>query len=169
MPEADFQTLPVRIRNVDEMRFVNNIRVLRLKIKLNLLCSVNSRRICTLSFKISSILILHDQTVCLSLHILQFFTKYSKLNFIFIKYHGILRSSLFLIRSLGLRRRLRDAQRAMERAMLGLYDYVIKSEMWRSVEEQSYRHSSTSLKAEVAMGGHIVRRKDGRWGPNVQK
>ncbi|CAH2268328.1 jg5504 [Pararge aegeria aegeria] len=43
--------------------------------------------------------------------------------------------------------------------------YVIKSEMWRSVERVT-DHSSTSREAEVTMGGA---RMDGRWGPMVLK
>ncbi|CAH2265080.1 jg9255 [Pararge aegeria aegeria] len=61
---------------------------------------------------------------------------------------------------MGLIRRLRVTQRALERAMLriSLRDQIRN-------RHQSYRHSSTSCKAEVAMGG--VHTSEERWGPKV--
>ncbi|CAH2264379.1 jg18441 [Pararge aegeria aegeria] len=69
---------------------------------------------------------------------------------------------------MGLIKSLRVTQRAMERTMLGvsLRDRISNVEIRRSSTtnlHQSYRHSSTSREAEVAMARQIVRRKDGRW------
>ncbi|CAH2240381.1 jg26420 [Pararge aegeria aegeria] len=51
--------------------------------------------------------------------------------------------------------------------MLGvsLRDQIRNVEIRR--RHQSYQHSSQNREAEVAMGGHIIRRRDGRWGPKV--
>ncbi|CAH2269199.1 jg1722 [Pararge aegeria aegeria] len=59
---------------------------------------------------------------------------------------------------MGLIRRLRITQRAMERAMLGV---SLRDQMRRSVEIQSYRHRSASRKAEVGMGG--AHSSENRW------
>ncbi|CAH2234703.1 jg4689 [Pararge aegeria aegeria] len=67
----------------------------------------------------------------------------------------------------GLIRRLIVTQRAMERAMLGvsLRDRIRNVEMRRRTRVTQVAQRVAKLKWHWA--GHIVRRKDGRWGPKV--
>ncbi|CAH2217490.1 jg7765 [Pararge aegeria aegeria] len=53
----------------------------------------------------------------------------------------------------------------MEIAMLGVYLYEIKSVMRKSKSRRVIDIAQRKLKWQWA--GHIVRRKDGRWGPKV--
>ncbi|CAH2251286.1 jg5978 [Pararge aegeria aegeria] len=64
-------------------------------------------------------------------------------------------------------RRLRVTQRAMERAMLGvsLRDRIRNVEILRRTRVTDIAQRVAKLKWQWA--GHIVRRKDGRWGPKV--
>ncbi|CAH2249803.1 jg6087 [Pararge aegeria aegeria] len=68
---------------------------------------------------------------------------------------------------MGLIRRLRVTQRAMERAMLGvsLRDRIRNVEIRRRTRVTDIAQRVANLKWQWA--GHIVRRKDGRWGPKV--
>ncbi|CAH2240241.1 jg1798 [Pararge aegeria aegeria] len=68
---------------------------------------------------------------------------------------------------MGLIRRLRVTQRAMERAMLGvsLRDRIRNVEIRRRTKVTDIAQRVAKLKWQWA--GHIVRRKDGRWGPKV--
>ncbi|CAH2265287.1 jg19802 [Pararge aegeria aegeria] len=69
--------------------------------------------------------------------------------------------------TMGLIRRLRVTQRAMERAMLGvsLRDRIRNVEIRRRTKVTDIAQRVAKLKWQWA--GHIVRRKDGRWGPKV--
>ncbi|CAH2232298.1 jg21680 [Pararge aegeria aegeria] len=68
---------------------------------------------------------------------------------------------------MGLMRRLRVTQRAMERAMIGvsLRDRIRNVEIRRRTRVTDIAQRVAKLKWQWA--GHIVRRKDGRWGPKV--
>ncbi|CAH2216098.1 jg25752 [Pararge aegeria aegeria] len=68
---------------------------------------------------------------------------------------------------MGLIKRLRVTQRAMERAMLGvsLRDRISNVEIRRRTRVTDMAQRVAKLKWQWA--GHIVRRKDGRWGPKV--
>ncbi|CAH2207771.1 jg3037 [Pararge aegeria aegeria] len=68
---------------------------------------------------------------------------------------------------MGLIRRLRVTQRAMERAMLGvsLRNRIRNVEIRRRTKVTDITQRVAKLKWQWA--GHIVRRKDGRWGPKV--
>ncbi|CAH2266802.1 jg7985 [Pararge aegeria aegeria] len=74
-------------------------------------------------------------------------------------------SETFLL-IIGLTRRLRVTQRAMVRAMLGvsLRD-KIRNVIRRSTRITDIAQRVAKLKWQWA--GHIVRRRDGRWGPKV--
>ncbi|CAH2267916.1 jg8378 [Pararge aegeria aegeria] len=67
--------------------------------------------------------------------------------------------------TMGPIRRLRVTQRAMERAMLGvsLRDQIRNAEIRRRTRVTDIAQRVAMLKRQWA--GHIVRRKDGRWGP----
>ncbi|CAH2242429.1 jg20431 [Pararge aegeria aegeria] len=69
--------------------------------------------------------------------------------------------------TVGLIRSLRVTQRAMERAMLGvsLRDRIRNVEIRRRTKVTDIAQRVAKLKWQWA--GHIVRRKDGRWGPKV--
>ncbi|CAH2243454.1 jg9370 [Pararge aegeria aegeria] len=69
--------------------------------------------------------------------------------------------------TMGLIRRLRVTQRAMERAMLGvsLLDRIRNVEIRRRTRVTDIAQRVAKLKWQWA--GHIVRRKDGRWGPEL--
>ncbi|CAH2237416.1 jg11271 [Pararge aegeria aegeria] len=69
---------------------------------------------------------------------------------------------------MGLIRRLRVTQRAMERAMLGvsLRDRIRNVEIRRRTRVTDIAQRVAKLMWQWA--GHIVRRKDGRWGSKVQ-
>ncbi|CAH2266632.1 jg19819 [Pararge aegeria aegeria] len=69
--------------------------------------------------------------------------------------------------TMDLIRRLRVTQRAMERAMLGvsLRDRIRNVEIRRRTKVTDIAQGVAKLKWQWA--GHIVRRKDGRWGPKV--
>ncbi|CAH2248562.1 jg24159 [Pararge aegeria aegeria] len=69
--------------------------------------------------------------------------------------------------TMGLIRRLRVTQRAMERAMLGvsLRDRIRNVEIRRRTKVTDIAQRVAKLKWQWA--GHIVRRKDGRWGLKV--
>ncbi|CAH2208150.1 jg24341 [Pararge aegeria aegeria] len=68
---------------------------------------------------------------------------------------------------MGLIRRLRVTQQAMERAMLGVYlrDQIRNVEIRRRDKVTDIALRVAKLKWQSA--GHIVRRKDGRWDPKV--
>ncbi|CAH2242064.1 jg21975 [Pararge aegeria aegeria] len=68
---------------------------------------------------------------------------------------------------MGLIRRLRVTQRAMERAMLGvsLRDQIRNVEIRRRTRATDIAQRVGKLKWQRA--GRKVRRKDGRWGPKV--
>ncbi|CAH2257061.1 jg11931 [Pararge aegeria aegeria] len=68
---------------------------------------------------------------------------------------------------MGLIRRLRVTQRAMERAMLGvsLRDKIRNVEIRRRTRFTDIAQRVAKLKWQWA--GHIVGRRDGRWGPKV--
>ncbi|CAH2235314.1 jg5884 [Pararge aegeria aegeria] len=68
---------------------------------------------------------------------------------------------------MGLIRRLRVTQRAMERAMLGvsLRDQIRNVQICRRTRVADIAQRVAKLKWQWA--GQIVRRKDGRWGPKV--
>ncbi|CAH2217300.1 jg22393 [Pararge aegeria aegeria] len=67
---------------------------------------------------------------------------------------------------MGLIRRLRVTQKAMERAMLGvsLRDRIRNVEIRRRTRVTDIAQRVAKLKWQSAEG-HIVRRKEGRWGP----
>ncbi|XP_052737833.1 putative uncharacterized transposon-derived protein F52C9.6 isoform X1 [Bicyclus anynana] len=69
--------------------------------------------------------------------------------------------------TMGLIRRLRVTQRAMERAMLGvsLRDRIRNEEIRRRTKVTDIAQRVAKLKWQWA--GHIVQRGDGRWGPKV--
>ncbi|CAH2242657.1 jg8476 [Pararge aegeria aegeria] len=69
--------------------------------------------------------------------------------------------------TMGLIRRLRVTQREMERAMLGvsLCDQIRNVEIRRRTRVTDVTQRVAKPKWQWA--GHIVRRKDGRWGPKV--
>ncbi|CAH2224279.1 jg6897 [Pararge aegeria aegeria] len=69
--------------------------------------------------------------------------------------------------TMGLIRRLRVTQRAMERAILGvsLRDRIRNVEIRRRTRVTDIAQRVAKLKWQRA--GHIVRRKDGRWGLKV--
>ncbi|CAH2217639.1 jg24 [Pararge aegeria aegeria] len=71
--------------------------------------------------------------------------------------------------TMGLIRRPRVTQRAMERVMLGvcLRDRISNVEIRRRTGVTDIAQRIAKLKWQWA--GHIVRRKDGRWGPKVLK
>ncbi|CAH2209188.1 jg19105 [Pararge aegeria aegeria] len=71
--------------------------------------------------------------------------------------------------TMGLVRRLRVTQRAMERAMLGVYlrDQIRNEEIRRRTSVIDISQQIVKLKWHGA--GHIARRTDGRWGPKVLK
>ncbi|CAH2217935.1 jg27096 [Pararge aegeria aegeria] len=68
---------------------------------------------------------------------------------------------------MGLIRRLRLTQRAMERAMLGvsLRDQIRNGEIRRRTRVTEIAQRVAKLKWQWT--GHIVRRRDGRWAPKV--
>ncbi|CAH2217753.1 jg20397 [Pararge aegeria aegeria] len=68
---------------------------------------------------------------------------------------------------MGLIRSLRVTQRAMESAILGvsLRDQIRNGEIRRRTRVTDIAQRVAKLKWQWA--GHIVRRKDGRWGPKV--
>ncbi|CAH2220640.1 jg26072 [Pararge aegeria aegeria] len=68
---------------------------------------------------------------------------------------------------MGLIRRLRVTQRAMERAMLGvsLRDKIRNVEIRRRTRVTDIDQRDAKLKWQWA--GHIVRKRDGSWGPKV--
>ncbi|CAH2267364.1 jg27547 [Pararge aegeria aegeria] len=68
---------------------------------------------------------------------------------------------------MGLVRRLRVTQRAMERATLGvsLRDKIRNVEIRRRTRVTVIAQRVAKLMWQWA--GHIVRRRDGRWGPEV--
>ncbi|CAH2266610.1 jg19812 [Pararge aegeria aegeria] len=68
---------------------------------------------------------------------------------------------------MGLIRRLRVTQRAMERALLGvsLHDRISNVEIRRITRVTDIAQRVAKLKWQWA--GLIVRRKDGRWGPKA--
>ncbi|CAH2267525.1 jg22613 [Pararge aegeria aegeria] len=70
---------------------------------------------------------------------------------------------------MGLIKRLRVTQRAMKRAMLGvsLRDRIRNVEFRRRTRVTDIAQRVAKLKWQWA--GHIVRRKDARWGPKVQE
>ncbi|CAH2211469.1 jg22874 [Pararge aegeria aegeria] len=69
--------------------------------------------------------------------------------------------------TMGLIRRLRVTQRAMERAMLGvsLRDQIRNEEIRRRTRVTNIAQRVAKLKWQWA--GHIARRTDGRWGLKV--
>ncbi|KAJ8719488.1 hypothetical protein PYW08_011663 [Mythimna loreyi] len=69
--------------------------------------------------------------------------------------------------TMGLLRRLKVTQRAMERAMLGisLLDRIRNDEIRRRTKSTDIARRIASLKWQWA--GHIARRTDGRWGGKV--
>ncbi|CAH2239680.1 jg12456 [Pararge aegeria aegeria] len=69
--------------------------------------------------------------------------------------------------TMGLIKRLRVTQRAVERAMLGvsLRDQIRNVEICRRTKVTDIAQRVTKLKWKWA--GHIVWRKDGRWGPKT--
>ncbi|CAH2208482.1 jg22865 [Pararge aegeria aegeria] len=69
--------------------------------------------------------------------------------------------------TMGLIRRLRVSQRAMERSILGasLRDRISNVEIRRRTRVTDIAQRVAKLKWQRA--GHIVRRRDGRWGPKV--
>ncbi|CAH2236015.1 jg7307 [Pararge aegeria aegeria] len=69
--------------------------------------------------------------------------------------------------TMGLIRRLRVTHRVMERAMLGvsLHDRIRNVEIRKRTRVTDIAQRVAKLKWQWA--GHIVRRKDGRWGPKA--
>ncbi|CAH2243744.1 jg7118 [Pararge aegeria aegeria] len=71
-------------------------------------------------------------------------------------------------KSMGLLRRFRVIQRAMERAMLGVsLRYQIRNE---GIRRRTRINGTAQRVAELKwLAGHIARRTDGLWDPKVQE